>query len=85
MLLDNAPESFGSHLADLNLAGRYSEYSQFDSEFTYKLGADWRAMDTLRLRSTFSTSVRTPRSYRFRSGSANSGTANRGAGGAPWC
>ncbi len=45
---------------DLNLAARYSDYSDFDSEFTYKVGADWRATDALRLRSTFSTSVRTP-------------------------
>jgi outer membrane receptor protein involved in Fe transport len=45
---------------DLNLAARYSDYSKFDSEFTYKAGGDWRVTDTLRLRSTFSTSVRTP-------------------------
>lgn len=45
---------------DLNLAARYSDYSDFDSEFTYKAGADWRVTDALRLRSTFSTSVRTP-------------------------
>lgn len=45
---------------DLNLAARYSDYSDFDSEFTYKIGGDWRATDALRLRSTFSTSVRTP-------------------------
>ncbi len=45
---------------DLNLAARYSDYSDFDSEFTYKVGGDWRVTDALRLRSTFSTSVRTP-------------------------
>ena len=45
---------------DLNLAARYSDYSNFDSEFTYKVGGDWRVTDTFRLRSTFSTSVRTP-------------------------
>lgn len=45
---------------DLNLAARYSDYSDFDSEFTYKIGGDWRVTDALRLRSTFSTSVRTP-------------------------
>ena len=45
---------------DLNLAARYSDYSDFDSEFTYKVGGDWRVTDTFRLRSTFSTSVRTP-------------------------
>jgi iron complex outermembrane receptor protein len=45
---------------DLNLAARYSDYSDFDSEFTYKAGADWRVTDDFRLRSTFSTSVRTP-------------------------
>lgn len=45
---------------DLNLAARYSDYSKFDSEFTYKIGGDWRVTDDFRLRSTFSTSVRTP-------------------------
>lgn len=45
---------------DLNLAARYSDYSKFDSEFTYKIGGDWRVTDSFRLRSTFSTSVRTP-------------------------
>ncbi len=45
---------------DLNLAARYSDYSKFDSEFTYKIGGDWRVTDSIRLRSTFSTSVRTP-------------------------
>lgn len=45
---------------DLNLAARYSDYSKFDSEFTYKIGGDWRVTDSVRLRSTFSTSVRTP-------------------------
>jgi len=45
---------------DLNLAARYSDYNRFDSEFTYKVGGDWRVTDELRLRSTFSTSVRTP-------------------------
>ncbi len=45
---------------DLSLAARYSDYSDFDSEFTYKVGGDWRVTDALRLRSTFSTSVRTP-------------------------
>ncbi|WP_169338314.1 TonB-dependent receptor domain-containing protein [Colwellia piezophila] len=44
----------------VNLAGRFSDYSQFDSEFTYKVGADWRATDELRIRSTVSTAVRTP-------------------------
>lgn len=45
---------------DLNLAARYSDYSDFDGEFTYKAGGDWRVTETFRLRSTFSTSVRTP-------------------------
>ncbi len=45
---------------NLNLAARYSDYSKFDSEFTYKIGGDWLVTDALRLRSTFSTSVRTP-------------------------
>jgi len=45
---------------DLSLAARYSDYSDFDSEFTYKVGGDWRVTDSFRLRSIFSTSVRTP-------------------------
>jgi len=45
---------------DLNLAARYSDYSDFDAEFTYKVGGDWRVTDSFRLRSVFSTSVRTP-------------------------
>ncbi len=45
---------------DLNVAARYSDYSKFDSEFTYKIGGDWRVTEDFRLRSTFSTSVRTP-------------------------
>lgn len=45
---------------NLNLAARYSDYSKFDSEFTYKVGGDWLVTDALRLRSTFSSSVRTP-------------------------
>lgn len=45
---------------DLSMAIRFSDYSDFDSEFTYKLGGDWRISETFRLRSTFSTSVRTP-------------------------
>lgn len=45
---------------DINLAARYSDYSDFDSEFTYKIGGDWRVADGFRLRSTYSTSVRTP-------------------------
>jgi iron complex outermembrane receptor protein len=45
---------------NLNLAARYSDYSKFDSEFTYKLGGDWLVTDALRLRATYSTSVRTP-------------------------
>jgi len=45
---------------DVNLAARYSDYSDFDSEFTYKVGGDWRITDGFRFRSTFSTSVRTP-------------------------
>jgi iron complex outermembrane recepter protein len=45
---------------DLNVAARYSDYSDFDAEFTYKLGADWRVTDEFRLRSTVSTAVRTP-------------------------
>jgi len=45
---------------NLNLAARYSDYSDFDSEFTYKIGGDWLVTDALRLRSTYSTSVRTP-------------------------
>lgn len=45
---------------DLYLAARYSDYSQFDSEFTYKIGGNWRITDSFTLRSTYTTAVRTP-------------------------
>lgn len=45
---------------DLNLAARFSDYSDFDSEVTYKIGGDWRISESFRVRSTISTSVRTP-------------------------
>lgn len=45
---------------DLYLAARYSDYSQFDGEFTYKIGGNWMINESFRLRSTYSTAVRTP-------------------------
>lgn len=45
---------------DLYLAARYSNYSQFDSEFTYKVGGNWAISDSFALRSTYTTAVRTP-------------------------
>lgn len=45
---------------DLNLAGRYSDYSTFDGQSTYKLGLVWQVNDELMLRSVKSTAFRAP-------------------------
>jgi outer membrane receptor protein involved in Fe transport len=45
---------------DLYLASRYSDYSEFDGEFTYKIGGNWMINESFTVRSTYSTAVRTP-------------------------
>jgi iron complex outermembrane receptor protein len=45
---------------DLSLAGRYSDYSTFGGQSTYKLGLVWQVNDELMLRSVKSTAFRAP-------------------------
>lgn len=45
---------------NLNLAGRYSDYSLFGSKSTYKIGLDWQIAPGLKLRSNASTAFRVP-------------------------
>lgn len=45
---------------DLSIAGRYTEYSTFDPETTYKLGLRWKPVEDLLVRATASTAFRAP-------------------------
>ena len=45
---------------DLNLAGRYTDYSVSGSVQTWKIGFNWKAVDSLRLRGTTSIDIRAP-------------------------
>lgn len=45
---------------DLSLAGRYSRYSTFGSEFTPKYGLRWQLTDEFLLRTTFAKGFRAP-------------------------
>ncbi|MEK6806907.1 MAG: TonB-dependent receptor [Pseudomonadota bacterium] len=45
---------------DLSLAGRYSDYSRFGSNSTYKIGARWKPYQDLLIRGTASTAFRAP-------------------------
>jgi outer membrane receptor protein involved in Fe transport len=45
---------------DLNLAGRYTDYSVSGSVQTWKIGFNWNAVDSLRLRGTTSIDIRAP-------------------------
>jgi len=44
----------------LNAAARYSDYSLFGSQATYKLGLDWQVIPTLKMRANRSTAFRVP-------------------------
>jgi len=55
---------------NLTLAGRWSDYSSFGSNTTYKLGAVWEVNDQLTLRSVVSTAFRVP-TISEREGSTN--------------
>ncbi len=50
----------GAEYLELNLAGRYSDYSTFGGESTYKIGALWQPTEDLSLRGSFSTGLRAP-------------------------
>jgi iron complex outermembrane receptor protein len=45
---------------DLNLAGRYTDYSVSGSVQTWKLGFNWNVVDSLRFRGTTSIDIRAP-------------------------
>ena len=50
----------GAEYLELNLAGRYSDYSTFGGEDTYKIGLLWQPVSRLSLRGSFSTGLRAP-------------------------
>jgi len=50
----------GAKYLELNLAGRYSDYSTFGGEDTYKIGALWQPISKLSLRASYSTGIRAP-------------------------
>lgn len=54
-----ADSAFGQKL-NLNLAGRYSDYSTFGGEFTPKYGLRWQVTDEFLLRTTFAEGFRAP-------------------------
>ncbi|KPN06155.1 TonB-dependent receptor, partial [Xanthomonas arboricola pv. pruni] len=54
-----ANSSLGDKL-DLNIAGRYSDYSTFGGEFTPKYGLRWQVTDELVLRTSYAEGFRAP-------------------------
>jgi iron complex outermembrane receptor protein len=50
----------GAEYLELNLAGRYSDYSTSGGEDTYKVGLLWQPITQLSLRGSFSTGLRAP-------------------------
>ena len=50
----------GADLLELNVAGRYSDYSTSGSKSTYKVSGLWRPIGELSLRSSYSTGFRAP-------------------------
>ncbi|MGD2113912.1 MAG: TonB-dependent receptor, partial [Acidobacteriota bacterium] len=50
----------GFKYLELNLAGRYSDYSTFGGEDTYKVGLLWQPINQLSLRASYSTGLRAP-------------------------
>lgn len=50
----------GGTKLDFNMAGRYSRYSTFGSEFVPKFGLRWQVADELVLRTTFAKGFRAP-------------------------
>jgi len=50
----------GAEYLELNLAGRYSDYSTFGGEDTYKVGVLWQPINQLSLRGSFSSGLRAP-------------------------
>jgi iron complex outermembrane receptor protein len=59
----NLPLISGAPFADyleVNIAGRNSDYSTSGAESTYKVSGLWRPIESLSLRSSFSTGIRAP-------------------------
>lgn len=59
----NAPlvaDKPGIEYLELNAAVRYSDYSTFGSETTYKIGALWQPIQSVSLRGSYSTGIRAP-------------------------
>ncbi|MEM6559894.1 MAG: TonB-dependent receptor, partial [Myxococcota bacterium] len=50
----------GVHDLSANLAGRFSDFSTFGSEFTYRVGLTYAPIDWVRLRGNYSTTFRAP-------------------------
>lgn len=50
----------GINLLELSLSGRLDDYSDFGSEFTYKVGAAWRPVPSLKFSATYSTAFNPP-------------------------
>lgn len=50
----------GAEYLELNVAGRYSDYSTFGGETTYKAGLLWKPIEELSLRGSVSTGIRGP-------------------------
>ena len=48
---------------DITLSGRFSNYSSYGSNGTYKIGADWQVTDWLTFRATHGTAFRAPALY----------------------
>ena len=55
----------------LDLAGRFSDYDTFGSEFTYKINAGWAIVEQFRLRGTYSTGFRAPNVLELFGGTAD--------------
>ena len=43
-----------------NLAGRWTKYSTFEAVESWKVGLNWQVIDSVRLRSTYSSDIRAP-------------------------
>ena len=48
---------------DLNVSARYTDVDSYGDDTTYKVGMNWAITDSVRVRSTYGTSFRTPALY----------------------
>lgn len=67
-LLSGAP---GAEELGLDLAGRYSDYNTFGSEFTYKFALGWAPVEQVRFRGTYATGYRAPNVLELFGGTAD--------------